>query len=220
MVGMALAPRHRRALCETALAAGPEAPTLCPPWTVRALVAHLVLRETRPDAAAGVVVPALAARTERVQADLAASEPFEDLVRRFADGPPAWSPTRLGPVDDTVNLVEFVVHHEDIRRALPGWQPAPLDEASERAVWTRLRRTGRLLLRSAPVGVVLVVPDTVRAAVKGPPPRGTGLASVVLTGRPLELLLHVSGRTAVSEVEVGGDPESVRAYTEHVSPGA
>lgn len=215
---MALAPRHRRALGATALAEGPDAPTLCSPWTVRDLVAHLVLRENRPDAAVGVVVPALAARTDRLQAELAAA-PFEDLVRRFTDGPPAWSPTRLGPVDDAVNLVEFLIHHEDIRRAVPGWQPATLDEASARAVWTLLRRTGRRLLRSAPVGVVLVVPGGARAAVKRPPAAGTGLGSVVLTGQPLELLLHVSGRARVSDVGVSGEPESVDAYTRLPAPG-
>ena len=34
---------------------GPDAPTLCEGWTTGDLAAHLVLREHRPDAAAGVM---------------------------------------------------------------------------------------------------------------------------------------------------------------------
>ena len=55
-----LAQRERSALVETMRATGPDAPTLCEGWTTRDLAAHLVVREARPDAAAGVIVPALA----------------------------------------------------------------------------------------------------------------------------------------------------------------
>ena len=34
---------------------GPDGPTLCEGWQTRDLAAHLVLRERRPDAAAGVM---------------------------------------------------------------------------------------------------------------------------------------------------------------------
>ncbi len=48
-------------------AVGPDAPTLCGDWTTRDLAAHLVLRERRPDAAAGILIPA-AGRLHRAQA--------------------------------------------------------------------------------------------------------------------------------------------------------
>lgn len=56
----AFARSERLALCETLRAVGPDAPTLCEGWLTRDLAAHLVLRESRPDAAPGIVVSALA----------------------------------------------------------------------------------------------------------------------------------------------------------------
>ena len=38
---------ERQALCDTMERVGPDAPTLCHPWRVRELAAHLVIRETR-----------------------------------------------------------------------------------------------------------------------------------------------------------------------------
>ena len=52
--------RERYALCDTFEAVGPDAPTLCTPWRTRDLAAHLVIREGRPDAAVGLLVPPLA----------------------------------------------------------------------------------------------------------------------------------------------------------------
>ena len=60
---MTAASRERAALVNTMRAVGPDAPTLCGEWTTRDLAAHLVLRERRPDAAAGILVPALAGYT-------------------------------------------------------------------------------------------------------------------------------------------------------------
>ena len=70
---------ERHALADTMLAVGPDAPTLCDPWRVRDLAAHLILRETRPDLAAGMFVPRLQARLERAQDELAATD-FGELV--------------------------------------------------------------------------------------------------------------------------------------------
>ncbi|UJH71014.1 maleylpyruvate isomerase N-terminal domain-containing protein [Ornithinimicrobium sp. INDO-MA30-4] len=56
---MILAQQQRQALCDTALAVGPDAPTLCSPWTVKDLLAHLVIRERRPDTLPGIGVSAL-----------------------------------------------------------------------------------------------------------------------------------------------------------------
>ena len=57
------------ATCSTG--SGPDEPTLCEGWNTRDLAAHLVLRESRPDAALGVVVRPLAGRTARLQDKLA-----------------------------------------------------------------------------------------------------------------------------------------------------
>ena len=67
---MTAAARERAALVTTMRAVGPDAPTLCGEWTTRDLAAHLVLRERRPDAAPGILVPALAGYTARKQQHL------------------------------------------------------------------------------------------------------------------------------------------------------
>ena len=46
-----VAARERAALVRTLRDAGPEAPTLCEGWATKDLVAHMVVRERRPDAA-------------------------------------------------------------------------------------------------------------------------------------------------------------------------
>lgn len=69
---MRLVPAERQALCDTMLAVGPDAPTLCEGWTVLDLAVHLLLRERRPDVAPGAFVPALRGRLDRVAAEQAA----------------------------------------------------------------------------------------------------------------------------------------------------
>jgi uncharacterized protein (TIGR03085 family) len=197
--------RERSALCDTFETVGPDAPTLCSPWRTRDLAAHLVVREGRPDAAMGMLVPPLAQRAQRVQDGYAAGS-WPELVERIRTGPPPWSPTRLEPVDTMVNLAEMFIHHEDVRRAVPDWEPRPLPDDLEQGLWSTLTRTGRLLFRRSPVGVVLVTPSHGRRMVRTPP---SGAGSVVLRGTPGELLLHASGRERVARVTVEG-PEDAR----------
>jgi uncharacterized protein (TIGR03085 family) len=95
------------------------------------------------------------------------------------------------------------IHHEDVRRAQPGWQPRVL----EPALATVLRRTlplmGRLTLAKVPGRVALRTPDgrTMLAAGRGP--------AVTVTGAPEELLLFSVGRQA--RVEFDGDASAVQA---------
>ena len=200
--------RERTALCDTFETVGPDAPTLCSPWRTRDLAAHLVIREGRPDAALGMLVPPLAARARRVQ-DGYAAESWPELVERVRTGPPAWSPTRLEPVDTLVNLGEMFLHHEDVLRAAPGWEPRLLPDDLERGLWSGLTRTGRLLFRRSPVGVVLVTPTYGRRLVRTPP---SGAGSIVLRGTPGELLLHASGRQRVARVTVEGPADAREAF--------
>ncbi|WP_371820931.1 maleylpyruvate isomerase family mycothiol-dependent enzyme [Tsukamurella sp. PLM1] len=76
---------ERAALVDAARAAGPDAPTLCGEWNVRELLAHLVVREGRLDAAPGILLRPLAGYTEHVQAKYAA-RPFDELLDAVADG--------------------------------------------------------------------------------------------------------------------------------------
>ncbi|WP_226346138.1 TIGR03085 family metal-binding protein [Agilicoccus flavus] len=204
-----LAQLERRSLCSTLTRVGPHAPTLCDGWDTSDLAAHLVVRERRPDAAAGVVIPALADRTARVQ-DTYAEQAWPGLVDMVRQGPPGWSPVRVPAVDDAVNLVEFYVHHEDVLRAQPDEPRRALDADVQAALWSRLRQMGQLMFRRSPVGIVLVTPEHGRKAVRGP----TKLGTVVLRGEPGELVLYGFGRGAVAAVEVEGEPDAVAALQE------
>ncbi|HET8601915.1 MAG TPA: TIGR03085 family metal-binding protein [Segeticoccus sp.] len=203
---------ERRALCDTLVATGPGAPTLCEGWLTRDLAAHLVLRERRPDAAAGVLLPALKGRTNRIRDEFAQLD-WPVLVDLVRNGPPAWMPTAIPRVDGLVNTGEFFVHHEDVLRAAPGWGAADRREVSDALqedLWAALARTGRMMFRRSPVGVVLVADGYGRRAVKRPPdPSGDPAkahGTVVLRGLPGELFLYGFNRKHVAQVVADGEP--------------
>ena len=108
-----LARRERRDLCDLALVLGPDAPTLCEGWTSSDLMAHLVVRERNPVAAAGNAVPRLAGINRRAM-DREQSRGYEVLVERYRK--PAAFLRALRPVDEAMNAFELLVHHEDLRR--------------------------------------------------------------------------------------------------------
>lgn len=198
---------ERQALCDTAREAGPAAPTLCSPWTVADLLAHLVIRERRPDLAAGMFVPALAGRLESAQSAMAAGD-FSALLDRVRSGPPIWHPAQIGVVDDQLNLLEMFVHHEDIRRAADWQQRQDAAYGSiGPALDTALRSMARLLFRRARTGVVLVPSSGDPITAKGP----TRLGSVTLSGATPELLLYANGRARVADVVADGAPDAVAA---------
>ncbi len=199
-----LAQAERQALADLLASLGPDAPTLCEGWSTRDLTAHLVLRETRPDAAPGILLPPLSRWTARVQATLA-RRPFADLVGTLQTGPPRWSPVRLPGLDRVVNTVEYLVHHEDVRRAQPGWEARALTDVAQDEVWSRLRAMSRVLYRRVPVGVALRRPDGREHSAR------TGEPGVVVAGEPVELLLHAFGRGAAARVHVSGEAGAVTA---------
>lgn len=223
--GVSFARDERTALCALFDETGPDAPTLCEGWRTRHLAAHLVLRERRPDVAAGIPGGPLAAHTRRVTEALATNTPFPRLVEQIRTGPPALSPFRLRSVEERVNLLEFFVHHEDVRRGNGAWEPRAVRDGLADALWQRLRM-GRLLFRKAPVGVELVRDDLV--AKPGPSGGGNSGARgreqqqqvrmtakaktpvVTVTGHPAELILWALGRTAAARVRLDGTDDAVR----------
>src|SRR3954465_1728777 len=118
---MTAAQRERSALVETMRSVGPDAPTLCGDWTTRDLAAHLVVRESRLDATAGVAVPFLAGYTARVQRQVTETTSWDPPPAQVASGPPLYSPFKL--LDPIANLGEMFIHHEDVRRAQTSWEP-------------------------------------------------------------------------------------------------
>jgi uncharacterized protein (TIGR03085 family) len=193
---------ERAALADLLHGVGPDAPTLCAGWTTYDLAAHLVIRERRPDAAAGILVAPLARWTQVVQSR-ARRAPYAQLVDKVRGGPPAVSPYALPGADSAANTVEMFVHHEDVRRAVPGWQPRELPVQRQDELWARLRRGGRLMFRRAGVGIELRRPSGESATVRGDEPR------VTLIGEPSELLLYAVGRGEHALVELSGAPDDV-----------
>lgn len=195
---------ERAALCDTFLEVGPDAPTLCGDWTSGDLLAHLLVREGRPDGAAGILVPALARRTEQAMAGLRARHDHETLVERLRQGPPGWHPTRVGAVDEKINLVEFFVHHEDVLRAGLGAPRRSLTAEHITALGDQLAAIGRMLFRRTRGARVELVTAKRRTRL------GAGDGPVVqIHGRPGEILLFGFGRRDVAEVELIGPPEAV-----------
>ena len=204
---MSVAKDERAGICDTLLELGPGAPTLSVGWTTHHMIAHLVLRERRPDAAAGILVRPLAGHTSNVLAQVA-KQPFEELVGTFRSGPPWWSVFAIPGVGDRANMFEFYVHHEDIRRAQPDWHPRETDARREDALWGGLTSPiGRMLFRRCSVGVVL------RAAGRGDVVVKKGEPAVHLVGEPSEIALLAFGRTtAHARVVVQGEPEDIARF--------
>ncbi|QEN12533.1 TIGR03085 family metal-binding protein [Mycolicibacterium sp. ELW1] len=198
---MSVAQRERAALVAALRDVGPDAPTLCEGWTARDLAAHLMVREYRVDAAPGILIPLFAGHTAKVQDAVAGQTQWDDLVDKVAAGPPLYSPLKL--VDSVANVAEMFIHHEDIRRAQPDWEPRVLDAELAGKLRRTLGMMARLTLAKMPARVQLRTPDgkTVLTAGHGP--------AVTVTGAPEELLLFSTGRPA--HVAFDGDPDNVQA---------
>jgi uncharacterized protein (TIGR03085 family) len=193
------AQQERRTLVDVMTGLGPEAPTLCEGWNTADLAAHLVIRERRPDAGPGIVVPALAGHTQRVQNKVSDSRTWQQLLADVASGPPLL----LRPVDEPMNAVEYFIHVEDVRRAQPEWEPRDLDPEFERALWSRARMMAKGLRKRAPTSVTLQAPGY--GEVQG----RQGEPHVRVVGPPGELVLFASGRQQAARVEMMGDPGPV-----------
>jgi uncharacterized protein (TIGR03085 family) len=193
--------RERASLADLLLEVGPDAPTLCVGWATRDLAAHLVVRERRLDAMAGVVIPPLAGHGEHVRKQKAA-EPYDRLVDEVRN-PPWWSPVSNPLTGEMTNRVEFFIHHEDVRRASPGWTPRVLDTGAQQALWKSVRLISRLGMRKLGFPVLLRAPGFGAVTIGGDDPRAT------LTGDPGELTMFASGRQRGSRVEIEGAPEAM-----------
>jgi uncharacterized protein (TIGR03085 family) len=208
---MTCARDERLALCALLADLGPDQPTLCTGWQTADLAAHLVLRERRPDAGAGIIGGPFARYTRGVQARLVSGTPFPKLVELIRTGPPRMSIFGVPGADDRLNTAEYFVHHEDVRRAQPGWQPRQISQELSDLLWNRLGMA-KLVLRKAPVGVELVR-EGARPA-DGGRVRRTAKARtpvVTVTGTPAELTMWTMGRTGAAQVRLDGSDADVTA---------
>jgi uncharacterized protein (TIGR03085 family) len=202
--------RERRELCDLLEELGPYAPTLCEGWATIDLAAHLVLRERDLRAAPGILIggrfeAGLDALMERAKATR-----YPHLVDRVRNGPP-FGPMAVPGLRTLLNLNEYVVHHEDVRRA-SDLGPRPDREDLQDAVWGLLRRQARLMLRKVQGASV-----TLQRTGAGSLTVGRG-PEVVLAGSPVELLLYLFGRRGAAQVELSGDA-AARSALETASLG-
>ena len=191
--------RERRELSDLFEELGPDAPTLCEGWTTADLAAHQVVRERHPTAAGGILIAALEPRTEQVMEREKAGG-YARLVDRVRNGPPI-GPFAVPFLRTLLNLQEYVVHHEDVRRA-NGLGPRTDRPDLDDALWGLLRRGARFLLRKVDGATVHLQRAGGDRVTHGHGPE------VVVTGEPVDLLLYLFGRDASAEVEITGAPEA------------
>jgi uncharacterized protein (TIGR03085 family) len=153
----------------------------------RDLAAHLWVREHRPWAVPGMVAKGgpLHRSTDRLQERVGARR-YSEIVASLRGGAPVPTPV-LG---QAIDLHEFFVHHEDVRRAQE-MEPRPLDRSLEQALWRIVPVLARFLTRKARgIGITLIASDHQRRRVrKGP-------REVHVHGRASELFLWLYGRPA------------------------
>ncbi|MGB3302070.1 TIGR03085 family metal-binding protein [Gordonia sp. (in: high G+C Gram-positive bacteria)] len=200
---MSLARSERSALVDTMRATGPDAPTLCAGWNTRDLAVHLIMRERRLDATAGIFVGALASHTAAVTESYA-DTPWEELLVQLAQGPPWYSPFRVA--DRYLNLAEMFVHHEDVLRGAeaPDASVTPRDLSPElvQALSFPLRTVGKRIMAASPVRATMTTADgrEVMSVGRGEP--------VSVTGTIGELLLFSFGRAPV-DVKFAGPSTAI-----------
>jgi uncharacterized protein (TIGR03085 family) len=205
--------RERAELAALLTEVGPNHPTLDEGWVTADLLEHLLVRERRPQAFVAGKLPLLSSWPERVGATYRRL-PWNRQVGLFRNGPPWFTPYRISALDRAFNTGEFFIHHEDVRRGVPGWTVRDLDPHTTQ-VLTKLA-LGPLTsfalrtYRDRDLRFRLQLPDGRERVVL------TGQLEVTLTGEPGELVLWASGRRAC-EVRVDGEPEAILALEQATS---
>ncbi len=193
---------ERIALCDLFDQLGPEALTLCAGWTTQELTAHLFIRERRPMAAPGIILSPLSQLVESSMVAAQEKYDYTELVAKLRGGAPKWSPFRY--LDEQLNLLEYFVHHEDVLRAQPGWEPRDLGDDMQDALWGRLAAMLRLKSTKGAVGIILQRADNgdvlrLRA----------GADAITMVGTPAELVLYAFGRKDAAQVDKHANPDPV-----------
>jgi uncharacterized protein (TIGR03085 family) len=192
--------RERRALADLLDRLGPDAPTCCAGWTTAHLSAHLVVRDRRPDALPGYGAEQtgtggpLASWSHRLEDRLRETTPYAAVVARVRSGPRPWSPLAWPVVSHVLNTTEFAIHHEDVRRAQPEWEPRDLPRAAQDELWSATALFARRAAGRR--GLVLRRTDVPGAE------KQVGAGGRTVEGEPMELLLWLSGRRDVARVSV------------------
>jgi uncharacterized protein (TIGR03085 family) len=201
---------ERAALADAFSQASPDDPTLCAGWTTSHLLAHLVQRENNLFGniadQIGRRPPGQEKHLGKLVATTQTRSGYDALIRRLADGPPSWSP--MSWAGEQLNLLEFLIHHEDVRRGSGAGTPPPrqLPNEEQQAIFQRLPMLAKLSYRRALVGIILATPDKDRKVAKN------GNTKVELLGTPIDLALYLSGRQRVANVDLQGPADAKEAF--------
>jgi uncharacterized protein (TIGR03085 family) len=198
---------ERAALADLLEQLGPDQPTCCAGWTTRDLATHLVVRDRRLDAMPGLALGGPPARwTERVHARTRSAQTYGVLVAEVRSGPPAWLPTAWPALDRMLNTAEMVIHHEDVRRAQPGWSPRDLPRSVQDRLWSSVPLLAKGRTATKPADGLFVRRSDVPDGADGSERRlRDGEPTTTVTGAPLEVLLWMSGRPDVACVDLTVD---------------
>lgn len=197
--------RERSDLCDLLVSLGPDAPTSCEGWLTLDMAAHLVVRERDPRAGLAILGGDRFAGLESRLMAGAKEQGLDALVDRLRSGPPA-VPWRLPGLRKPLNLIEWFVHHEDVRRP-NGGAPRTDRPDLDRELWGLLRPMSRLMLgRVRGTAVTLEAPGHGEVAA-----RHRDRPRARLSAPPQELVLYVYGRRDAAQVDLTGDPEAIAA---------
>ncbi len=198
---MTLAQSQRALICDLFLEVGPFAPTLDEGWKTQDLAAHLWIREHKPQAMLGVLSERFSDMTARIQMEALHTHGFVGLVDRLRK-----PPLMLRPVDAVMNGAEYFIHHMDVLRANDRDQTlSPRDEESLRG---SIKMFAGGVAKKYGDRVVIDTNDGKQLEF------GQGTRPVHLIGKPSEIIMFVSGRTDHAKVELVGEPEAVKKFTE------
>ncbi|PZM95116.1 MAG: TIGR03085 family protein [Actinobacteria bacterium] len=189
---------ERAALITLLCADGPDAPTLIEGWRTRDLAAHLIARDRRPDILPGLRLSRFAGHTERVRRAVA-DQPYGRILDQLRH-PPWWGLFNNRVADALINTLEYYLHHEDVRRGVPDWQPRELPAAQQAALWRPASLLARLRLRRFPAALTITAPG------HGTVTTGAGGEPLRLVGTPGELVIFLSGRQRAAQVQLDGPP--------------
>src|SRR4051794_7741813 len=158
---MSTSSRERAELADLLDELGPAAPTCCAGWTTAHMAAHLVTRDSRPDSLPGYGLELIGVRgpepawSHRLEDQFRESTPYPELVRRFRAGGPAWSLMAWPGPMQRFTVSEFLIHHEDVRRAQPDWKPRALPPETLDDAWRAAQFSARMYTASGRRTVVL-----------------------------------------------------------------
>ncbi|MCU1344398.1 MAG: hypothetical protein JWL70_664 [Acidimicrobiia bacterium] len=198
----------RQAFADVCEQLGPEAPTLCEGWTTQDIMIHMNLIERRWDSWGAI---ALGRKSTKVKAfydqliERERARPWSDQLARIRSGPQR-GPLASQWLRDRMMPREYLIHTEDIRRA--NGITAEVSSDAQEVAWSRLPGLAkRMFTAPPPFGVEVIHPDgRVVTLAEGAP-------VAQLRGQPLEQLLYIFNRTAVSTVEITGHPSAVAAVS-------